>query len=249
MSQLIRFPFGAAETYNPAHATTLAVSVTDPGLNVINVAADNTAGSITMNLTNVATPVDGTQVVVKFPVGTGARNLVCGTNMSGPGIKGSPGRTYYATFVWQSDKYYQLSQSAQNGGDVQSPSHNATLAVTITDPYLTVLNIATHASAAVTLNLTISTTPIDGATLLIRFPVGGTARQLTPGTGMGGTVTNITATDKLFNWLCGKRINFILFRHQSKLTKNGRSFSYIAGKYIRVCVFRGPTGTGMPHCF
>lgn len=84
--------------------------------------------------------------------------------------------------------------------DTLSPAHAATLAVTITEP-VTVLNIATHASVAVTLNLTLATTPPDGATLLVNFPVGATLRQLTPGTNMGGTVTTLATASKAYNWL------------------------------------------------
>ena len=105
----VKYPFGFADNQSPAHALTLAVTISDAGLNIVNIASSNTVSTVTMNITNAITPVDGTTILVKFPVGSGGRTLTPGTLMSGPGITGVAAKTHTATFVWMGDKYYQTS--------------------------------------------------------------------------------------------------------------------------------------------
>lgn len=69
--------------------------------------------------------------------------------------------------------------------DVQSLAYAATIAATITNAK-TILNVAQMTGAA-TLNLTIDPDLQAGAELLVKCQSDGTARDLTPGTGMTGT--------------------------------------------------------------
>jgi hypothetical protein len=105
----IRFPFGVADIQNPVHAATLAITITDPGLTILNVAVQNTGTAVTLNLTNVAQPIDGAILIVKFPAGTTGRNLTLGTGLTGPGITGAAAKTHTAMFVFMTDSYYQIS--------------------------------------------------------------------------------------------------------------------------------------------
>lgn len=69
--------------------------------------------------------------------------------------------------------------------DVQTPAYAATIAVTVNNAK-TLLNIAQLTGAA-TLNLTIDGDLPAGAELIVKAQSDGTARDLTPGTGMTGT--------------------------------------------------------------
>lgn len=70
--------------------------------------------------------------------------------------------------------------------DTQTPAYAAAINVTVKNR-LTVLNIATLTGAA-TLNLTIASGLAVGSKLVVKAKSDGTARDLTPGTGMTGPV-------------------------------------------------------------
>lgn len=107
----IRAPFSAAEVQSPAHAAPLAVTITNPGLTIINVA--NNAAAVTINVTNSITPIDGTTIIFRIPTTAGARIITPGTNLGGVAtVSLTTTKNFVWQFVWMTDKYYPMSATA-----------------------------------------------------------------------------------------------------------------------------------------
>lgn len=110
----IKFPFGPADYIKPAHAATLSVAISDPGLTIIEVAA-NAATAVTLDLTFDVPPVNGSQLIVRYPNGSTARTLTLGgVNIAGPGLAtGAINKNFVLHFVFMNDKYYQVAAALQ----------------------------------------------------------------------------------------------------------------------------------------
>lgn len=107
--QTIRYPFGEADSQTLTSASTIAVSVTN-SMTIATVSLDTDA---TINVTiDEDLPVGAQLVIIAASDGT-ARDITCGTNLTGPAIAGVISKTKVAHFVYNGSAFVATAAAVQ----------------------------------------------------------------------------------------------------------------------------------------